>query len=265
MTDAPREQRLVFGEVADTYDRVRPGYPSALVDDVLAFAGLEDGDRVLEVGCGTGKATVPFASRGLEMLCMEPSPTMAVVARRNCERFPAVTIETASFEDCPLVAGGFRLLISAQAWHWVSPDVRLRKAHEALAPDGSIAVFWNTIEWRDKEARAAVDALYERLAPDLLAKRPGFPGTRPSRYTSVQELGASRLFHSFAEREYPWSTTYTTDSYLELLTTHSDHRMLPPDVFTRLADALARFIDDIGGNLRVDYLTRLYLARRVSA
>src|SRR6266516_5867243 len=131
MTDTPREQRLVFGEVAETYDRARPGYPPALVDDVISFARLDAHDSVLEVGCGTGKATVQFAARGLEMLCLEPSESMAAVARRNCEPFPRVSIETASFEDWRVENGAFRLLISAQAWHLVSPGTRLPKAQDA--------------------------------------------------------------------------------------------------------------------------------------
>jgi SAM-dependent methyltransferase len=261
MTGVSREQRLVFGEVAETYDRVRPSYPSRLVDDVVAFAPLGASDRVLEVGCGTGKATVQFAARGLQMLCLEPSAAMAAVAERNCERFPRVTVHVASFEDWPLATGAFRLLFSAQAWHWVSPDVRLPKARQALAPDGALAVFWNTVEWPDAEMRAEVDDLYQRLAPDLIAKRPGLPGTRSSRSLSVQELEDSVLFHSKTKREYRWGETYTTDHYLELLSTHSDHRMLSPDVLERLTDAMARLIEANGGNLRLHYVTRLLLAR----
>jgi hypothetical protein len=55
MTDAPREQRLVFGEVAETYDRVRPGYPQALVDDVLAFARLGAGDECSKSAAAQGR------------------------------------------------------------------------------------------------------------------------------------------------------------------------------------------------------------------
>jgi SAM-dependent methyltransferase len=262
MTDAPREQRLVFGEVAETYDRARPGYPPALVDDVISLARLDAGDRVLEVGCGTGKATVQFAARGLDMTCLEPSESMAAVARRNCERFPRVAIETGSFEEWRLERGAFRLLVSAQAWHWVSPEARLTKAYDTLAPGATLAVFWNTVEWRDAHMRAAVDDLYERLVPDLIARRPGFPGTRSTRQLSVQELDDSTLFESISSRQYPWSETYTTDSYLALLSTHSDHRMLSADAFQRLAEGLARLIDDSGGTLRVDYVTRLHVARR---
>jgi ubiquinone/menaquinone biosynthesis C-methylase UbiE len=57
---------LVFGEVAETYDRALPSYPQRLVDDVVSVASLGARGRVLEVGCGTGKATLQFASRGLE-------------------------------------------------------------------------------------------------------------------------------------------------------------------------------------------------------
>ena len=49
-----RERGQVFGELAEEYDRVRPGYPAELVTDVLALAGP---GPVLEVGAGTGKAS----------------------------------------------------------------------------------------------------------------------------------------------------------------------------------------------------------------
>jgi ubiquinone/menaquinone biosynthesis C-methylase UbiE len=84
-----RQQRLVFGEVAELYDRARAGYPEALIDDVISFAGGDGPSlRALEVGAGTGKATMGFATRGLEILALEPSADMAAVARRNCQQFP---------------------------------------------------------------------------------------------------------------------------------------------------------------------------------
>ena len=58
------EQRLIFDEVADLYDRYRPGYPERLATDLLQMANVQPGDRLLEIGCGTGKATVHFARMG---------------------------------------------------------------------------------------------------------------------------------------------------------------------------------------------------------
>ena len=198
------------------------------------------------------------------MLCLEPSEPMATVARRNCAPFPRVTIETTSFEDWPVEMGAFGLLISAAAWHWVDSEVRLPKAHQSLAEDGVLAVFWHTVEWHDEELRRTIDDLYERVAPDLIATRPGYPGTRAAPIFSAQELEGSSLFHSVTAREYPWSQTYTAAAYLELMTTHSGHRMLPTEVLARLADGLAEMIDQVGGELRVDYVARLYLAHRIA-
>jgi len=54
---ADAERRLSFGSVAEQYDRHRPGYPPQLVDDILTYADAHAGDRALEVGAGTGRAT----------------------------------------------------------------------------------------------------------------------------------------------------------------------------------------------------------------
>jgi len=76
-----------------------PGYPSELVDDVLAWSATPRGGRALEVGPGTGKATVLFAARGLEIVCLELSVEMPNDARRNFAPYAAVKVIDATFED----------------------------------------------------------------------------------------------------------------------------------------------------------------------
>ena len=139
----PREQRLIFGEVAERYDRARPTYPRELVPDVVATLGLPERGRVLEVGTGTGKATPLWADAGFEVVCLEPSEEMAAIARRNLGDRDNVTIERVGLEAWSGEAASFDLVTAAQAWHWVIPEIGLTKAHDVLRPDGGIAVFWN--------------------------------------------------------------------------------------------------------------------------
>src|SRR3712207_5907464 len=80
--------RATFDGAALLYDRVRPGYPEELFDDVVARTGLPRGGRVLEIGCGTGQATVPLARRGYCVLCVELGENLAAVARRNLASYP---------------------------------------------------------------------------------------------------------------------------------------------------------------------------------
>jgi SAM-dependent methyltransferase len=260
-----REQRLVFGEVAELYDSTRAGYPGALVDDVISYARADGpGLRAVEVGAGTGKATVSFASRGLEIVAIEPSPGMAAVARRNTRQFPNVRVEETSFEDWPGPAGEFGLVYSAQAWHWVRPEVRDAKAAHVLAPGGALAMFWHRVRWQPGPLRDELNRLYQRLAPDLIAQRPTFPGLAPNPGddTVTDGIRKTGLFQDETMREYPWSATFTADSYTDLLMTQSGHRMLPEERSAELVSGVRDIIAAHGGEIEVPHATLLVMARR---
>jgi hypothetical protein len=92
-----------------------------------------------------------------------------------------------------------------------------------------------------------------------LPRARGHPGDAPP---SVVELEASGRFGPVRRHEYPWHERYPADRYLELLTTQSDHRMLPEPERRALLDGVAAVVADAGGEIRVDYVAELYLARR---
>lgn len=230
-----REQRLVFGEDAELYDRARAGYPDDLIDDVLGFVGLNGPEiRALEVGAGTGKATVPFALRGLEIVALEPSAAMAAVAERNCRTFPAVRLELASFEDWRLEAGGFQLLFSAQAWHWVRRGCPQRQGGGGTRPrrHPRPVLAPHRLAWRGRARRPREAVL--RVVPELYAQAPGFPGLAPTRSDEEQaaEVVDSPLFTDVALRTYRWAVALTPDGFVDLLLTQSNHRLLPEDTRT---------------------------------
>ena len=258
-----REQRLVFGEIAELYDRARAGYPGRLVDDVLTFAGSKCDSPALEIGAGTGKATVAFAARGLDVLALEPHPAMAAVARRNCERFPGVRVEVTTFEDWPLEPKRFGLAFSGQAWHWVAAEVRGAKAADALVPGGTLALFWHRTNWQGEDLRAELEDLYRRVAPDLYAQEPGFPGLHAPRDDGrfVSELTGSGRFHDVRAQTYPWSSTFTSETFVDLLLTQSNHRLLVEDRRNALMEAVGDLVAGHGNVVTVPHATLLVLAR----
>jgi SAM-dependent methyltransferase len=266
VSDRGSERRLLFGEVAELYDRVRPGYPSELIDDVLSVAAVGSDGRALEVGAGTGRATSLFAARDIEVVCLEPSAEMAQVARRNCSRFPRVKVIDSSFEEWDLQGTRFKLLFSAQAWHWVRAEVRYSRAHAALEQRGVLALFWNYPVWKGSPVRAALDEVYERRAPHLQSGGSGFAtsGTHRNENDQAGEIERSGLFGDVEVRHYQWSETYDTHRYIALLSTHSDHRTLGDGELRNLLDGVREVIDGSGGALTLDYVTNLYLARRLN-
>jgi SAM-dependent methyltransferase len=264
---AVREQRLVFGEVADLYDRARPSYPDALIEEVLSYCASASAspERALEVGAGTGKATVALASRGLEIVALEPDPAMAAVARRNCSPFPLVRVEVASFEDWGDQTERFSLVISAQAWHWVNPEVRCPKAAEFLGPGGGLALLWHRLRWEGEPVQDDLAALYRRLEPQLYDQA-GFPGlgcARTGQPRSLEEIEASHLFTDITLASHRWHTTLGPEGFTDLLLTQSDHRLLPEDRRAGLLDAVRSVVaSQAGGEINVPYETYAVLGRR---
>jgi SAM-dependent methyltransferase len=257
------EQRLAFGRVAELYDRARPSYPAAAVDAVIEFGALTPPARILEVGAGTGKATVLLADRGFGVLALEPSPAMARVARANCARHPQVEIVEVEFERWepqePLPA-----LVSAAAWHWIDPAVRYRRARRALAPGGTLAAIWTFPDWQSCGLRAPLSGAYRSRAPRLTPDFPMHPDSRPTRLAGDwhQEIGRSGVFSSPTVRTFSWSERYTSAEYRRLLQTHQDHILLAPDKQAELLDAVADAIDAAGGMLALPLVTHVCLAVR---
>jgi len=259
-----REQRLVFGEVAQIYDRQRPSYPTEIVDGVLGFAGLEHDAAtfVAEAGAGTGKASVLFAARGLALTCLEPSPAMAAIARRNLTPFPNAAVEEASFEDWQPAAHAYGLVFAAQSWHWISPELRYEKAHYALRAEGTLAVFWNIIVNRgDDGLERDLNGAYG----DLLQGKWQLAQAERAEVNNwvIGEIEASRLFAPAPPTvlRHPWKRSYETEGWLDLLSTQSDHRMLDEDARARLFDRIRAAVDANGGRVEVDYVTVGYLTR----
>ncbi len=228
------------------------------------------GIRVLDVGAGTGRATLLFAERGMRLTAIEPDPGMAAVASKQAAT-AGLTIETlsADFETADLPPAHFQVLISGTAWHWVTPGLRNRLAARVLRPGGALAPFWNRPEWRDNPLRPAIDAVY-REVEELFAAHPGGPmnplGAPPQIRNAAEwhelEFRGNQDFTDVDTRVYRWSQRYTAAEYLALLGTHSDHILLPDSARELLFKGVGAAIDATGGSFELTYQTLLCLARR---
>jgi SAM-dependent methyltransferase len=255
------EQRFVFGEVAELYDRFRPGYPEELIERVLQTAALPVHGRILEVGCGTGQATQAFARRGFEMTCLEPSPAMASLALSNLEDFTRLEIVVETFEAWPPPERPFDLIISAQAFHWVDPKVRFAKAARVLRPGGVLALFGHVPLPDPGPLRQQIDRAYAECAPSLAARE---PGSAPAAIPLAEEFAAAQGFGEVVSFDVPWLRHWSAADYLGMLRTQSNHALLPASELDALLSQLGAAIDAHGGFATVRYVARLLMARRLA-
>ncbi|HEY2791543.1 MAG TPA: class I SAM-dependent methyltransferase, partial [Micromonosporaceae bacterium] len=236
--------RRTFNEDAQRYDRARPRYPLQMFDDLAA--AIPPGSRVLEIGCGTGQATVALAERGYRIVAVELGAQMATVARRNLARFDSVEVITAAFEDWPLPGEPFDVVFSATAFHWVDPAVRVSKSADALRPGGVLAtVGTEHIAGGSEAFFIAVQDCYERFDPATPT------GLRQQSASDIphddQELASSGRFGSAQFHRYERELSYTTAEYRDLLLTYSGHRALPAAQRHGLLNCIAGLIDGTHG------------------
>ena len=252
----------VFDEAAELYDAMRPGYPDELFDDIAELTGLDAGSKVLEVGCGTGQATVSLAEKGYEVVCVDPGGSLVEVAWRKLEGYPFEFI-VSRFEDWVL-SGSFDLVASGTAWHWVEPEVGYGRAAAALGHGGFITLFWNLHPTPFTGFFVDVQSVYSRLVPEW-----GNPVERPSTAQRIEEesrsVEASGLFEKPVVRQYRWWRSYSRGDYIRLLDTYSDHRALPLGVRSRLYREVGYLIDEeYGGVVERPYLTALFVAHKLT-
>jgi len=260
---ASRERlRTAFDRASDLYQRARPEYPEALLDHLVEVTQVKSDARLLEVGCATGKATLPLARRGFHITCIEPGPALVAAARRNLAGFDAEVVQ-ARFEDWDPAGQLYDLVFAATAWHWVDPAVGYHKAAEALVPEGHLAIWAAThaIPYEGDTFFADIQPVYdeigEGLPPSTPLPRPGEPKDQRD------EIETSGLFDVLDVTQYDWETVYDAEGYIELLNTFSGHIAMQDwqrdRLYGEIRSRLARRTD---GLLHRHWGSVLHVARR---
>jgi len=257
--------RTTFDGQADRYDRARPTYPVQLFDDLARLAHLPDAARIVEIGPGTGQATVPLAERGFRITAIELGARLAMLARANLARFPQVEVVNADFETWEPTEAGFDAVVAFTSVHWIAPEIRWAKPADLLGDRGSLAIVTteHVLPPDGDDFFVDVQADYEAEVPDDPATGAGGPNAPETIPDLTAEIDGSGLFRTIDVRRYQWEVTYAAGEYIDLLGTYSNHRAFDAAARGRLLDRVRRRIEvRPGGQVRKTYLAILHVAER---
>lgn len=236
-----------FGQVAQEYHRWRPGYPVAAIEWV---AGQVEGRRALEIGAGTGKATIELLRAGFTVTAVEPDPAMVTVGR---SRVPGAEWVVMAAERWSGDEGAFDLVFGAQSWHWVPENTDAPLA-AALTAGGAMAWMWNHPDMGQEQD--LFGDLYAHYMPEHHESLRVANHRRDGDYWRDR---MARLTARVAVFELAWARSLTADEYVALVGTYSDHIALPPHDRTSLQEAIRSRLMKSGGPIEMSYLTRVYL------
>ncbi len=280
-----RSYGKVFDQVAAEYDRRRPTYPEQLIDLAHETAGLQRGDRVMEIGCGTGQLTGDLLARGLRVTAVEPGTRLAQLARRRPSGTGELELVGARLEDTGLPRERFQAVFSAAAIHWVDPDVGWQRVAEALVPDGTLALiqYFGLHDARSAEDQRALLSSMKAVAPEIAASWPRYrdlqstlAGVRERRANITEvwswlgdyELAREYAVPLFADAEIavvPTLMEHTAVELTALLGTMSFWSRLSPAQRAAIGDSNRALQARLGRPIRSSVLACLVTARRTDS
>lgn len=135
-----KDLRTTFDEAASKYHLARPRYPEELFDVLVTEASLREGAQVLEIGAGTGLATLPMAARHFRISAVELGENLAGVLRANLSQYPEINVVQGAFEEINFGNDTFDLIYAATSFHWIKPEFKFTKTSRLLCPDGHLAI-----------------------------------------------------------------------------------------------------------------------------
>ena len=147
-----------FSGVAEGYQAFRPEYPAALFDWLSEVAPARC--RAVDLGCGTGQASVALAAHFSEVVGLDPSADQIARAKPH----PRVSYRVAPAEATGLERESADLVIAAQAFHWFDPE----RLHPELARIGCRRAVFAAFTYDLCRVAPAVDAAIDRLYRDVL-------------------------------------------------------------------------------------------------
>ena len=238
--------RLTFNEDPEEYDNLRPQYPKALSADVIEFSALDKTGKVLEIGIGTGQATMPFLQTGCELTAIEIGDKLAQYSREKFAEYERFNVINQDFENVILKENSYALVYSASAFHWIPPEVGIPKVQRLLKPGGVFA-------WISVQPAPACKCVYDELQKVYAEYSRYFKGEKPPFDHSEinQKIQAHRaaLFeqHGFVKienRQFYGTRSKNARDYATLCSTHSDHRVIPDNdripFLQKIEDAINR-------------------------
>lgn len=249
-----------FDTAVQQYEKLRPGYVPALYEDLFQYQPLDKASYAVEVGIGSGQATLPVLQTGCRVTAVEYGQNFSELCRRKFQEFPQFSVVTSKFEDFPHEVNSCDLIYSASAFHWVPEELGYQKVFAMLKSGGTFARFANHPH-KDKMRTELSQAINDIYAVYM-------PGSRePAEYSESDAKERSKIAEKYGFTDiryhlYHRTRTFRAEEYTALLGTYSDHLALEEQTRNAFFAEIENAIRAYGGEFTIYDTIDLELARK---
>lgn len=252
--------RLKFNEVAAEYDEYRPTYVPELYADIMAYSNINQFSRVLEIGIGTGQATLPFLNTNCHLTAIELGDKLAAFTREKFSEYKNLEIKNMAFEDYECPDNSLDMIYSTSAFHWIPEEIGYPKVYKLLKNGGTFARFANH-NYKDKENEpldVAIRKVYAKYMPDIKF----LPEYNEKMASDRADISKKYGFIDVTYKLYSRIREFDAESYATLISTYHDHRALGEAKLALLKNEIKETINSFGGKIHIYDTLDLQLARK---
>lgn len=211
-----------FDDYAGDYDMVRPGYPTQLFKDIKDNCEVGTNSRLLEIGAGSGIATIELAKFGGHVIGIEPGANLAKIAKKQTKALDNVEIVETMLENFR-TEKKFDMILAFTAFHWIDGNVKYQKVEEMLEDNGHLVLIWNSFFQSDSPATTEVNEAYREFLPETYEKSLQTSEVNQGVLSKLNgrelEIYRSDLFYPVFQKKYLVLYKYDEYTYPKLLNT----------------------------------------------
>lgn len=254
------ELRRSFNEDEVNYDKYRPEYPSELFEDIISYSHIKQGSRLIEIGIGTGQATLPFIQLGCDITGIELGDKLSSFVAEKYGEHSNFKVINSDFMLYPVEENFYDLIYCATAFHWLPKREAYIKIMKSLKKGGTLALFWNHPFPNREDDPSNIEniKIYNKFRP---SNKKQIEFSEKDCVTRVQELSQFG-FEKIESKLYRRMRTLTTEAYIHLLNTYSDHHALDITIKEQFETEMRKAINEVGGNINIYDTVDLYLAKK---
>jgi len=229
-----------FGRTAEDYAAYRAGFPAELFVRLRAMGIGLPGQRVVDLGTGTGALARGFAEGGCSVRGIDPATALLAQARRlDSQAGVTITYQVGRAEETGLRSGGWDVVSAGQCWHWFDRPRAARETRRLLTSGGALVICHRDYLVLADNVCAATEDLVLQFNPTWTMA--GGTGIHPEWTTDAASAGFTDL-ETFS---FDVTVPYTHEAWRgRMRTCNGIGAALPDAIVTAFDAALAQLLAD---------------------
>lgn len=231
----------------------RADYSQSAIDEMIAIAGVKEGDDVCDVGAGVAHLTLMLADKKLKVISVEPNDDMRKYGKLRTEDYDNVSWFEGVGEETGQADDTFKLVTFGSSFNVCDRQEALKEVKRIATSQGWFACMWNHRDLEDEVQKSIESIIAEHI------EGYGY-GTRREDQTEV--INESGLFNEVHKFSGGIVHQQSIEDIVEAWRSHATLERQAGDKFHTIVAHIEEYLNSLGKDtIDVPYTTNVWMAQ----